>query len=194
METGKRFTVVLDAGHGGFDPGATFNGLNEKDINLKVCLSLRSLILQSTKDITPILTRETDIYIPLRKRCRIANDQGAGYYLSIHCNADMDEDLPGMPEAHGEEIWYCKGSTKGKLYAEAIASTIDRIFHDEPFRGIKETPYLYVLKHTLAPANLVELGFIDNSNTNREFKDPKVIQDIAKCLYESIQLIAQLNT
>jgi len=62
--------------------------------------------------------------------------------------ADMDEDLPGMSEAHGEEIWYCKGSTRGKLYAGIMAESIDQIFPDEPFRGIKETPHLYVLKHT----------------------------------------------
>lgn len=190
----NKFTCVIDPGHGGDDPGAVYGSLYEKDVNLKVALALRARILtdSSQNTIIPILTRETDIFLSLGKRCRISNDQGARFFLCIHCNADPDEDLPGMSEAKGEEVWYCAGSSKGKLYAETISKTIDRIFPDEPFRGIKQTHTLYVLNHTLAPANLIELGFIDNSNTNRKFRNPIVVNEIANCLYQGILLIQKL--
>ena len=172
--------LVIDPGHGGHDPGAVFKGLCEKDINLQVATKVWS-ILMGIYDLK--LTRTVDKFVGLTERCVIANDFHADFFLSLHCNADPDSDLPDMPEAHGEEIWYYRGSEKGKQYAEVLRSHVDALFPDEPFRGVKPTRGFTVLgKKNYAPANLIEMGFIDNSATWRSFKDPKVIAEIAMTL------------
>ncbi|MEN8880299.1 MAG: N-acetylmuramoyl-L-alanine amidase, partial [Polaribacter sp.] len=91
----KKYTIVLDAGHGGKDPGNRGNGYYEKHIALKVTLAV-GRILEKEKDIKIIYTRKTDIYPELWKRGEIANNAKADLFVSIHC----DSYLP-RPEAHG---------------------------------------------------------------------------------------------
>lgn len=92
--------ICLDAGHGGIDHGASFHGLKEKDITLDIVLSASRIL--SMHGYTIVLTRSDDRYVPLYDRCRISNDSNADMFISIHCNADPDQDEPGMPEAKGE--------------------------------------------------------------------------------------------
>lgn len=82
----KPFTVVIDAGHGGKDPGAIGKTLKEKDINLKVALALGKL-LEAEKDIEVIYTRKTDVFVELSERANIANKNKADLFVSIHTNA-----------------------------------------------------------------------------------------------------------
>jgi N-acetylmuramoyl-L-alanine amidase len=172
--------IVIDAGHGGHDSGATYRGMKEKDITLEIAKK----ILWVCGNNTFFLTRSTDVYLTLRERCDFANNMGADYFLSIHCNADPDSDEPGMPEARGEELWIYEGSEKGMDYGKKLKKYIDLIMPDEPFRGVKESKHgqLHVLTHTKMPAGLVEVGFIDNSQTWRHFQDKSVITEIACCL------------
>ena len=94
-------TIVIDPGHGGKDPGAIGKrGLKEKDVVLKVALALRDLIRQKLPAYPVILTREKDVFIPLEKRAKMANDQDAGVFLSIHANASK------RGQARGIETWY----------------------------------------------------------------------------------------
>lgn len=85
--TKKKFTVVIDAGHGGNDFGAIENGLNEKDINLAVALKLGDLIKKKLKDTEVIYTRSTDKFISLQQRADLANGHKADLFISIHCNS-----------------------------------------------------------------------------------------------------------
>jgi N-acetylmuramoyl-L-alanine amidase len=171
--------ICIDAGHGGSKPGAVFNGLEEKVITLDVALRLKSILIP---DFEVLMTRDSDLDVSLEDRVKIANTLNADFYLSLHCNADPDPDEPGMPEANGEEIWYYEDSAKSKMCALLFKSYVGLFFPDEPFRGVKPTRSLYVLSHTLMPAILVEMGFIDNSETNRKFADPMIRTDIANCL------------
>ena len=82
----KKYTIVLDAGHGGKDPGNTGNGYREKDIVLKVAL-LAGKKLQKNKDINVVYTRKNDSYPELWKRGEIANKAKADLFVSIHCDA-----------------------------------------------------------------------------------------------------------
>lgn len=83
----KPFTVVIDAGHGGKDPGAVGAISKEKDINLKVALALGKLVEEGIKDVKVVYTRKTDVFVELDQRARIANQNKADLFISIHTNA-----------------------------------------------------------------------------------------------------------
>ena len=83
----KDFVVVIDAGHGGHDPGAIGKISKEKNINLKVALKLGKLIEQNCKDVKVVYTRKRDVFLSLNRRAEIANDAKADLFISIHTNA-----------------------------------------------------------------------------------------------------------
>lgn len=98
-QTGK-FVVVIDAGHGGKDPGAVGRTAKEKNINLKVALALGKLIEDNCKDTKVVYTRKSDVFIGLARRAEIANDAKADLFISIHTNA-----LGGGRIARGASTW-----------------------------------------------------------------------------------------
>jgi N-acetylmuramoyl-L-alanine amidase len=88
--------IVLDAGHGGEDPGAIGpNGTKEKDINLAIVQELKS-IFDNDKDYEVILTRKDDTFIPLAERTNIANEHNADLFVSVHCNANLNNNTNGF--------------------------------------------------------------------------------------------------
>lgn len=91
-------TIVLDAGHGGKDPGAVANGVREKDINLKVVMLMGEILKK--KGFRVVLTRSTDVYLKLSDRTNIAVREDANAFVSLHCNA-----LPKGKSAQGVEIY-----------------------------------------------------------------------------------------
>jgi N-acetylmuramoyl-L-alanine amidase len=91
--------VVIDAGHGGEDPGAVGKKSKEKNIALAVALKLGNYIKTSFPDIDVIYTRKTDVFIELYRRAQIANSNKADLFISIHCNSTKN------PDAYGTETW-----------------------------------------------------------------------------------------
>ena len=83
----KDFTVVIDAGHGGHDPGAVGRISKEKDINLRVALRVGKLIEDGCPDVKVVYTRKKDVFVPLARRAEIANNAKADLFISIHTNA-----------------------------------------------------------------------------------------------------------
>lgn len=100
IAAGKDFVVVIDAGHGGKDPGAVGKKAKEKTINLSVALALGDLIKENCSDTRVIYTRSTDVFISLDRRAKIANDAKADLFISIHTNA-----LPKGRIARGTETY-----------------------------------------------------------------------------------------
>ena len=96
----KEFVVVIDAGHGGHDPGAIGKISKEKNINLKVALKVGGLIKLNCKDVKVVYTRTRDVFIPLDRRAQIANDAKADLFISIHTNA-----LAKNRTAQGASTW-----------------------------------------------------------------------------------------
>jgi N-acetylmuramoyl-L-alanine amidase len=176
--------IVIDPGHGGTSPGAVYHGLQEKNVVLQISLLASDALRLRGYEV--VLTRDDDSDVSLMKRCEIANFVRADIFVSVHCNADHDKDLPGMPEANGEEIWIYKGSEGGLRLAQYLQANIDHIFPNEPFRGIKESENLYVLKHTHMPAVLLEIGFIDKSSSSEVFSDIHTLLRIATLITEGI--------
>jgi len=185
--------VMLDPGHGGSQPGAVYGDLLEKDIVLTVA----EYVLEGLQAVDPGmwvgLTRTFDKTMTLQERCDFSNKMNVDCFVSIHCNADPDADEPGMPEAKGEEIWVHNGSVNGMRLAQCLADEVDRIFPDEPFRGIKMTETLYVLKHTNAPAVLIELGFIDKSSSTEHFTDELTLRKMGALIARGIHEYLNLN-
>lgn len=97
---GKKFVLVIDAGHGGHDPGAIGKTAKEKNINLNVALKLGKLIQDNCNDVKIIYTRRTDVFIPLDRRAEIANNAKADLFISIHTNS-----VAGSNTAKGASTW-----------------------------------------------------------------------------------------
>ncbi|HWK09989.1 MAG TPA: N-acetylmuramoyl-L-alanine amidase [Vicinamibacterales bacterium] len=105
--------IVIDAGHGGHDPGAQGNGINESELTLDVAQRLQKL-LQKVPDVEVVMTRDSDVFIPLQERTAIANREGADLFLSIHANASRS------PAARGIETYFLNFATNPE--AEAVAA------------------------------------------------------------------------
>lgn len=181
--------VVIDAGHGGSDPGATGGGVEEKDVVLSLAFLLRDKLLSSGYEV--VMTREDDTFISLQGRSDIANSiryPSVGYplFISLHANSSV------YPEASGFEV-YVKGSARSAAFissstspsmilkyasytrsllnsyadqvsesvAEEVISSVSESFPAMRMRGVKSNN-LYVLNCTWMPALLVEVGFISN--------------------------------
>ena len=93
-----RKTIVIDPGHGGKDPGASANGVTEKNVNLGIGLELEKVLLARGYNV--VMTRRTDVYLKLQERTDIANEQNADLFVSIHVNA-----LPSKKSMTGFEIY-----------------------------------------------------------------------------------------
>ena len=119
--------IVIDAGHGGHDPGAQSNGVNESELTLDVALRL-SRLLQKQPGIDVVMTRDTDIFVPLEERTAMANREGADLFLSIHANASRDS------RARGVETYFLNFASNPD--AEAVAarenSASGRAMHSLP--------------------------------------------------------------
>jgi len=87
--------IVIDAGHGGKDPGASGKHSREKDITLAIALKAGQLVERNLKDVNVIYTRKTDVFIPLNTRANIANNSKADLFISIHCNSNTSSQPKG---------------------------------------------------------------------------------------------------
>ena len=173
----EKYTVVLDAGHGGEDGGTVEQTATEKEINLAVVLKMRELL--ENQGICVVLTREQDIFIKLEERVRVANGEKADLFVSIHCNYYEKDSL-----IYGLECYYCKGAEDGKYYAERILDTIEKS-EEIVSRNAKPSGY-YILKNTTVPAVLVETGYLSNYNERNQLISGEYQGKLAQELVEGI--------
>lgn len=171
--------VAIDAGHGGSDYGAIYNGRNEKDDNLKLAMAVGKILENNGVDVFYI--RTTDEYETPFKKATDANNSNADYFISIHRNSSA---TPG--EYNGvQSLIFDDSGIKAQ-----IARNINKNLTDIGFKdlGVDERPNLVVLKRTKMPAVLVETGFINNEKDNRLFDDnfDAIAQGIADGILQSI--------
>jgi N-acetylmuramoyl-L-alanine amidase len=173
--------VVIDAGHGGRDPGAVANGLQEKDVNLKMLLYLKTH-LDANANIKVYYTRLTDTFPSLQERCDIANEIGADFFISIHNNAFNATE-------NGTETLYFPSTAQDRLTSPRLAQIFQKnivAYTGMRDRGLKQRENLFLLKNTIMPAILVEVGFLTNANDAAKLKDEAFLKTTAAALYQSI--------
>lgn len=154
--------VFLDAGHGGVDPGAVGNGLNEKDITLSITLKVGK-ILQS-KGLDVMYSRTTDVYNAFTQIPSVANRANADLFVSIHCNSFSSLSSSGT-ECFTAASAGSKTKALAKTVADRLASGLSLVN-----RGPKEAGYA-VLRLSDMPAILIETAFISNAADSQKLRD-----------------------
>lgn len=154
------YKVVIDAGHGGADFGATYNGRKEKDDNLDLALAVGNILSQRGVDV--VYTRTTDVYQTPFEKAAIANESDADFFISFHRNSS-----PESNQYEGiETLVYDKSGQKLDM-AENINGALGELGFREI--GVKARPGLVVLRRTKMPAVLIETGFLNTDNDNERF-------------------------
>ena len=154
--------IVIDAGHGGADPGAVYQGRQEKDDNMKLALAVGERLQNAGLDV--FYTRTEDIYQTPYQKAMAANESGADFLVSLHRNSsEYPNQYTGV-----ETLVYDNKGEKAEV-AEAINSGLENIgFRNN---GVKIRPGLVILRRSRMPAVLVETGFINSEEDNRLFDE-----------------------
>ena len=162
----ERWCVVIDAGHGGIDPGKVgINGELEKDLNLKIAMKLKMFLEAS--DVKVVMTRTTDTGLydenasnkkvqDMKRRCELINEEQPVCVVSIHQNSYHEESI------HGAQVFYYSTSRESEKLAKVLQSELVRVAEPENTRQAKANDTYYLLKKTEAPVVIVECGFLSN--------------------------------
>jgi len=153
-------TIVIDAGHGGSDSGAVFGGRREKDDTLRLALAVQRLLQAQGQRV--IMTRSTDVFVPLAERSAISNRNNADIFVSIHRNSSANTTANGV-----ENYIFTTAPTVDMMYAHNV---LDEVVNAgvQNNRGVIRGNFA-VLRNTNAPAMLLEMGFISNARDNQLF-------------------------
>ncbi len=153
-------TIIIDAGHGGFDNGAQYQGRREKDDNLRLALAVGNRLREDGYPV--VFTRTEDIYQRPIEKAQIANASGGDYFVSFHRNASPEPDMYS-----GIQTLVFRNEGEPARLAQQINEQLSRT----GFRnlGVEVRPNLVVLRRTQMPAVLVETGFINTDTDNRLF-------------------------
>ncbi len=152
-------TVVIDAGHGGRDNGGSYGKVYEKWLALDTALRVERKL--KAKGFRTVMTRRSDVFIPLSGRAKLGNRYANSIFISIHYNFTWKKNVSGL------ETFYC--SSASKPLAEAVQrGMLKRV--KSVNRGVKYARY-YVIRHSKNPAILVEGGFVSNSRERGRTKE-----------------------
>jgi N-acetylmuramoyl-L-alanine amidase len=176
--------IMIDAGHGGKDPGAVSGKYYEKTAALAISKRLYKTLTNSGYSVS--MTRNDDRYLTLAERCDKSNRYDADVFLSIHLNSSSNKNASGI------ECW--KYSKTGKLTVQIAKDVQTELIQATGWkdRGVKDSSVLYVLKHTKAHAVLIECGFISNDEERKKLFNEKYQDKIAKAIASAIS--ANLKT
>ncbi len=174
-------TVMLDAGHGGVNPGAVYEGRQEKDDALALVLAIGPILQNNGIDV--LYTRTTDVYQTPLQKAELANEADVDYFVSIHRNSFPEDNVVSGVES----LVYDLSGVKYEM-AQNINAQLETVGFVN--LGVKARPNLIVLRRTKMPAVLVEAGFI-NSDTDNMLFDANfqaIAQAIADGIIETINV------
>lgn len=169
------YSIMLDAGHGGRDPGAVYNGRQEKDDALRLVMAIGEILQNNGIDVE--YTRITDVYESPYQKAMEANEAGVDLFISIHRNSfPQDNVVSGV-----ESLVYNKQGIKYEM-AQNINAQLETVGFVN--LGVQARPNLVVLRRTRMPAVLVEVGFINSEVDNQLFDQN--FSDIAQAIADGI--------
>ncbi len=166
--------IVIDAGHGGYDYGATKDDLNEKKLTSEIAKKIKAMY--SDSDVSILFTRTKDEFIDLKDRTDFINTNKADLVISLHINCNKNTD------ANGFEIFVTEKSDlfdKTKVLAEKLSSKLSKTQLKN--RGLKTAPFK-ILKNSDCPSMVVDLGFISNENDRKFIASKKGQTEIAQTI------------
>lgn len=187
-EKGK--CVVIDAGHGGDDPGKVgINGAKEKDINLVIAEKVKKYL--EANDIHVVMTREADEGLydsgasnkkvqDMKKRIALIDETNPDVTVSIHQNSYPEEYV------HGAQVFYYTGSISGQRLAESIQKQLVSKVDSENKRQVKANDSYYLLKKTGIPIVIVECGFLSNREEAEKLCDAEYQEQVAWAIHMGI--------
>ena len=175
--------ILIDAGHGGFDPGkVAADGTCEKDINLEIAKLLQGYLEQSGADV--VVTRLSDEALAHGKngdlKNRIKLQKNCDLFVSIHQNS-----YPS-PNVHGAQVFYYTKSENGKRLAECVQNRLKEFTDANNSRESKANGSYYILKNSEIPCVIVECGFLSAPEENEKLKDQNYQKKIAFAIYAGI--------
>ena len=177
-------SVVVDAGHGGTDPGAMYPAnsqkpeIREKDVTLAIALRVRDIL--EDYGVKVIMTRTKDTYPTLQERVEIANNSNADLFVAIHCNA-----MENKEEIDGAQVYYHASSEFGKKFATIVYNNIIE-YTGMTKRSIQDGSTLYVIKNTKMPAILTEGGFVSNEKDREYLLSEEGRDALARAIAEGV--------
>lgn len=184
----KLKTVVLDAGHGGKDPGALgYEGdeivLNEKDVNLDIAMKVYKMLKK--EDINVYITREEDKFLELSEIVEFANSKKADLFVSIHNNASENTAASGTMTMYAYDKAKEGHSLSGKEFGKIMQKHLVKATKGKDFGPVKNSS-LYVVRNTTMPAVITESLFITNEKDREKLLDKDYINEIATAIYKGI--------
>ena len=183
--------ILVDAGHGGSDPGMIgMGGLEEKGINLSISLFLRDTLEKSGYSV--IMTREEDKGLydsgaankkaqDMQRRVTMIQEHAPVLSVSIHQNSYQDS------EVHGPQVFYYEGSVEGKKLAEAVQNSLNQNLEVDRPREVKGNTSYYLLKRSSGPLVIVECGFLTNPEEAQKLQTKEYQQKVAGAVTEGIR-------
>ena len=187
-ETAKK--IVIDAGHGGRDPGMVgTEGVEEKGINLAIAQKLENLLEENGFEV--IMTRDSDEGLyeedaqnkkaqDMQRRCEIIKEAEPLLTVSIHQNSYSD------PSVKGPQVFYYQHSAEGEKLASFIQNSMNEGLEAESPKEAKANDSYYLLKRSEGVLNIVECGFLTNPEEALRLQEEDYQQKIAGCIYEGI--------
>lgn len=178
--------IILDAGHGGFDNGATYRGRAEKDDVLHLTLDVGQQLEKDGYSVAYIRTE--DVYESPYRKAEKANQTGGDIFISFHRNSGVEENLYNGVQA----LVYSTEGKEAVALGEAINENLEKLGFQN--LGVEAIPDLIVLHKTQMPAVLMEMGFI-NSDKDNELWDEKyteIVQEIVSGIEETVPLKRQI--
>ena len=167
-------TVIIDAGHGGTDVGATREGYNEKDLTLDISKRLETILKK--KGLNVLMVRDDDVYVSLEDRVAFSEDNDGDIFISIHVNSSVKPDANGLETHYYTPQSYDFAQVVHREFASAINSKD---------RGLFKSKF-YVINHTTCPSILVETGFISNPEEREELLKKERRQKTAEAIAKGI--------
>ncbi|BDG45993.1 N-acetylmuramoyl-L-alanine amidase [Parageobacillus sp. KH3-4] len=162
--------IFIDPGHGGTDPGAVGNRLQEKNVTLQIATRIRDILLAEYDNVSIRMSRTGDQTVSLTERTTAANAWGADFYLSVHINS-------GGGTGYEDYVYPGVGAPT-TIYQKNIHEEIIKLV-DFSDRGMKQANF-HVLRETSMPAVLTENGFIDHADDAAKLKSSSFIENIAR--------------